>query len=178
MSSKPPSPPARRAGAGSPPRRKGAPPPGAGATPVPRAGRPRKNAPVASAPRRAPGRPARTPDGNAGVREALLDAAIARFTARGIAATSLREIAGQAHVTPALLHYYYGDKAQLVDALVEERMLPAFHLVRARVAAAGDDVADTVAAFVCGLTQVMETHPWARPTESAEIGRASCRERV
>lgn len=111
-----------------------------------------------AAARRAPGRPARADGGD--VREALLDAAIACFTARGIAATSLRDIATQAHVTPALLHYYFGDKAQLVDALVEGRMLPAFHQVRERVAAAGDDVADTVAAFVCGLTEAMKAHPW------------------
>ena len=45
---------------------------------------------------------------------------------------------------------------RLVDALVEGRMLPAFHRVRERVAAAGDDVADTVAAFVCGLTEAMK----------------------
>ncbi|MDN5781912.1 MAG: TetR family transcriptional regulator, partial [Luteimonas sp.] len=76
--------------------------------------------------------------GHGDVRGALLDAAIACFTAKGIAATSLREIATQAHVTPALLHYYFGDKAQLVEALVEERMLPAFDMVRGRVAAAGD----------------------------------------
>jgi AcrR family transcriptional regulator len=127
------------------------------ATPAaqPAAGKPRK-----AATKRAPGRPARAVGAGGDGREALLDAAIACFTARGIAATSLRDIAARAHVTPALLHYYFGDKAQLVDALVEVRMLPAFHHVRERVAAAGDDVADTVAAFVCGLTEVMRMHPW------------------
>src|SRR3546814_11825722 len=39
-------------------------------------------------------------------------------------------------------------------------MLPAFAAVRGRVAAAGDDIADTVAAFVCGLTEVTKAHPW------------------
>ena len=106
---------------------------------------------------RAPGRPVR--DGAGDVREALLDAAIVRFTTKGIAATSLREIATEAHVTPALLHYYFGDKAQLVEALVQDRMLPAFNLVRERVAAAGD-ISDTVAAFVCGLTEAMKANPW------------------
>jgi len=106
---------------------------------------------------RAPGRPVGK---SADQRERLLDAAIACFVRRGIAATSLRAIASEAGVTPALLHYYFGDKAQLVDALVEERMLPAFAMVRVRVAAAGDDVADTVAAFVCGVTEAMKAHPW------------------
>src|SRR3546814_10685440 len=107
--------------------------------------------------RRAPGRPVGKP---ADQRERLFDAAIACLVRQGIAATSLRAIASEAGVTPALLHYYFGDKAQLVDALVEERMLPAFAAVRGRVAAAGDDIADTVAAFVCGLTEVMKAHPW------------------
>src|SRR3546814_15390994 len=39
-------------------------------------------------------------------------------------------------------------------------MLPAFAAVRGRVAAAGGDIADTVAAFVCGLTEAMKAHPW------------------
>src|SRR5690606_1060935 len=105
---------------------------------------------------RAPGRPVGR---GADQRERLLDAAIACFVRQGIRATSLRAIASEARVTPALLHYYFGDKAQLVDALVEERMLPAFGVVRERVAAAGD-VADTVAAFVCGITEAMKVHPW------------------
>ena len=106
---------------------------------------------------RAPGRPVGKP---ADQRERLLDDALACFVRQGISATSLRAIASEAGVTPALLHYYYGDKAQLVEALVEERMLPAFAVVRGRVAAAGDDVADTVAAFVCGVTETMKAHPW------------------
>ncbi len=106
---------------------------------------------------RAPGRPAGK---SADQRERLLDAAIACFVRQGISATSLRAIASEAGVTPALLHYYFGDKAQLVDALVEERMLAGFATLRERVLAAGDDVADTVAAFVCGVTEVMKVYPW------------------
>ena len=110
--------PASASGPGAPRKGTGA----AGAPPV----RPAKPARAAQpAARRAPGRPVRK-QGHGDVREALLDAAIVCFTTKGIAATSLREIATQAHVTPALLHYYYGDKAQLVEALVEDRMLPAF----------------------------------------------------
>lgn len=106
---------------------------------------------------RAPGRPgADGPD----LREKLLDAALACFARQGIAATSLRAIATEAGVNPALLHYYFGDKAQLQEAMVTERMLPAFAIVRERVQAAGDDVAATVAAFVCGLTETMRQHPW------------------
>ena len=116
---------------------------------------------VATRPARTPARRAGRPAGDApDLRPRLLDAAIACYVRTGIAATSLRAIAAEASVTPALLHYYFGDKAQLVDALVEERMLPAFAVVRGRVEAAGDDVADTVAAFVCGVTEAMKARPW------------------
>ncbi|WP_242110709.1 TetR/AcrR family transcriptional regulator [Luteimonas aquatica] len=107
--------------------------------------------------KRSPGRP----KGAAPVsRDHLLDAALACFVRRGIAATSLRDVAGEAKVTPALLHYYFGDKAALVEALVAERMLPALQGVRARVFAAGEDIAATVAGFVCGVTEVMQRNPW------------------
>jgi AcrR family transcriptional regulator len=108
-------------------------------------------------PRRLPGRPAGDgPD----LREHMLDAAIACFSREGIAATSLRAIAMQASVTPALLHYYFGDKAQLQQAVVEERLMPAFASLREPLLRAGDDVAALVAAFVRGVGELVARHPW------------------
>ena len=57
----------------------------------------------------------------ADLRATLLDAALACFVRRGIAVTSLRDIATEAGVTPALVHYYFGDKAQLQEAVAEAR---------------------------------------------------------
>ncbi len=56
-------------------------------------------------------------------REKLLDAAVTLFSEHGIAATPLNAITRYAKVTPALLHYYFGNKPQLVQAVVEERVL-------------------------------------------------------
>ena len=107
--------------------------------------------------KRAPGRPlADAPD----QRAVALDAALACFVRQGIAATSLRDIAREAGVTPALLHYYFGDRQQLLDAVVAERVMPAFLSVRERLAQAGDDVGEIVAAFVCGVTDAIARHPW------------------
>lgn len=120
--------------------------------------------------KRAPGRPARTPAGPpAEQRALLLDAAIACFVRKGIAATSLREIAAEARVTPALLHYYFGDKAQLQDALVADRLLPVLADMRAAIAGAGDDVAALVAAFVSGISRVALRHPWLPPLWVREV---------
>ena len=108
-------------------------------------------------PRRKAGRPLRD---SADARAQLLDAAIECFVRHGVGATSLRAIATQAHVTPALLHYYFGDKEQLLAAMVEERLMPALALVRAPVVEAGDDIGRLVAGFVRGMSEAIDRHPW------------------
>ncbi len=94
------------------------------------------------------------------LRARLLDAAIARFTRTGIDATSLRSIASDADATPAMLHYYFGDKDQLTQALIHERLLPAVAPLRAHLEQAGDDPAVLVAGFVSGIGEIVARHPW------------------
>lgn len=116
-----------------------------------------KPSPAVRKPRkRAPGRPLR---GASDLRESLLDAAIACFARKGIDGTSLRDIAAQGNVTPALLHYYFGDKTQLRQAMIEERLLPAIAALREPLAAA-EDTADLIAAFVGGVGAIVARHPW------------------
>lgn len=111
----------------------------------------------AGKPARAPGRPAAaSPE----LRPRLLDAAIACFARTGIAATSLRSIATEAGVTPALLHYYFGDKAQLVQASIDERLLPALAPMRAHVEQARGDPATLVAGYVRGVAAMVAQNPW------------------
>lgn len=113
--------------------------------------------PQKTAGKRAVGRPQRDASE---LRPHLLDAAIACFVREGMAATSLRAIATEAGVTPALLHYYFGDKAQLQQAVIEERLLPVFAGVRDEVLRGGDDIAAVVAGFVRGMNAVIAAHPW------------------
>ena len=111
----------------------------------------------AGKPARAPGRPAAaSPE----LRPRLLDAAITCFARAGIAATSLRSIATEAGVTPALLHYYFGDKAQLVQASIDERLLPALAPMRAHIEQAGGDPATLVAGYVRGVAAMVAQNPW------------------
>ncbi len=96
------------------------------------------------------------------LRERLLDAAVTCFVRTGIAATSLRSIAREAGVNPALLHYYFGDTSQLREAVVEERFMPAFDAVRPLLQAGAlqGDVRLTIAAFVRGVGDTVARHPW------------------
>ena len=90
----------------------------------------------------------------------MLEAALACFTRKGIAATSLRDIAAEAGVTPALLHYYFGDKLQLQQAVIEERILPVVASLRGPLMEAGEDVAALITGFVEGIGRVVAVHPW------------------
>lgn len=116
--------------------------------------------------KRAPGRPsADSPD----LRNRLLDAALACFVRKGIAATSLRDIATEAGVTPALLHYYFGDKAQLQQEVIARKILPVFAALREPLLQAGEDIAALIAAFVTGIGRIVAEHPWLPPLWVREV---------
>ena len=64
--------------------------------------------------------------GGPNVRAALLDAAVALFSEQGVAGTAVAEIAARAGVTSAMVHYYFKTKDQLLDAVVEEKLIGQF----------------------------------------------------
>jgi AcrR family transcriptional regulator len=74
--------------------------------------------------RRGPGRPADGGDR----RTAIVAAARAEFAAKGYAAVSVRGIAREAGVDPALVHHYFGTKEQVFVAAMELPFDPAERL--------------------------------------------------
>jgi len=62
-------------------------------------------------------------------RAQLLDAAIALFAERGIANTTLAQVAAAGQVTSAMVHYWFETRERLLDAVVEERLAPQFRYV-------------------------------------------------
>ncbi|HEU4654859.1 MAG TPA: TetR/AcrR family transcriptional regulator [Steroidobacteraceae bacterium] len=68
------------------------------------------------------GRPDSQADTN--VREALLNAARELFLERGFERTTARQIAQAARTTPAMIHYYFGDKAGLFEAMLDQTIAP------------------------------------------------------
>jgi len=126
----------------------------------------RQSNPNASNPPRPPGRPT----GDSPLqRERLLDTAVEAFAHSGIKAASLRGIAQQAGVTPALINYYFGNKQRLVEAMVEERLLPLIEGVAARLRQAGDDPRELVGQFVRGMSAMVVSQPWIPPLWVREI---------
>ncbi len=76
------------------------------------------------APRRGPGRPADGGDR----RGAILEAARAQFAAKGYVGATVRGIAREADVDPALVHHYFGTKERVFVAAMELPFDPADRL--------------------------------------------------
>ena len=126
----------------------------------------RPDKPSASSSTRGAGRPSGV---DRELRERLLDVAAVQFARTGIEASSLRAIATEAQVTPAMLHYYFGDKARFTQALIEERVLPAVAPLRAHLEQAGDDPRALVEAFARGVGEIVARHPWLPPLWVREV---------
>jgi len=85
--------------------------------------------PLPGRPRRGRGRPP-SGQGNGDTRQAIVDAAIVCFAARGYALTTNRDIAARAGVTSNLLYHYFGSKAAVFRAAlvsVNQRLLDLYH---------------------------------------------------
>lgn len=116
---------------------------------------------------RGPGRPEA---GSADLREKLLNAALVCFLRESVAATSLRAIANEAGVTPAMLHYYFGGKPELVEAFITERLQPALSGVRGSLIDAPlEDPPALAVAFVRAIMRVIEVNPWMPPLWVCEV---------
>ena len=70
------------------------------------------------------GRPPAGAQGNRNIREEFLDTALEGFAKKGVPATSMASVAAEVGVTPAMAHYYFSGREQLLDAVVQERLIP------------------------------------------------------
>jgi AcrR family transcriptional regulator len=116
--------------------------------------------------RRPPGRPAKT---RGDQRRRLLDVAIALFAKQGIAETPLSAIARRARVTPAMLHYYFGSRDQLLDALMDERVVPLIARVGAQLGSGAGEPRGLARAFVGTIVTVLAENPWLPPLWLREV---------
>ncbi|QCP53936.1 TetR/AcrR family transcriptional regulator [Trinickia violacea] len=113
-------------------------------------------------PAAAPRRPGRPTGGLSGPeqREKLLNTALVLFARHGIVDTTLAAIAREAGVTPAMLHYYFKTREQLLDVLIDERFVP----VRKAISGAFEDNADDPVAALAAIAQrfvdLAAERPW------------------
>ncbi|MHC4165029.1 MAG: TetR/AcrR family transcriptional regulator [Planctomycetota bacterium] len=108
--------------------------------------------------RRRPGRPAGSQTGEG--REALLQAARDLLAERGMPRVTVREVAERAGVQPAMVNYYFGGKAGLLRAVVDE----VASGVRARVrdaAAREGSAEDRLRALITAIVEALAADPYA-----------------
>ncbi|PMS29535.1 TetR/AcrR family transcriptional regulator [Paraburkholderia rhynchosiae] len=112
-----------------------------------------------AAPRRRPGRPsgaARGPE----QRNRLLDAALALFARQGIVDTTLGEIAREAGFTPAMMHYYFKTRDQLLDVLIDERFGPLRASLGVPFQEHADDPVAAISQLARRMVQAAVDCPW------------------
>ena len=113
-----------------------------------------------------PGRPAASLERDA--RDLLLAAATDLFATHGVAATTFAMIAERAGLTPAMVHYYFANREQLLDVVVEERLAPLIASVWMPVntgAAPEELIRGIVERMLAGI----ERMPWIPSTWMREV---------
>jgi AcrR family transcriptional regulator len=101
------------------------------------------------------------------VRNKLLDAARVLFATKGYEGVSMRRLAREADTTPAMIHYYFGDKHGLYRALMEEMIGPTLsHLEQVTSGGVGKV---TIASFMEAYVGVFRDHPWLPPLVFREM---------
>ncbi len=68
-----------------------------------------------------------------------------------------------------MLHYYFGDKARFLQALIDERLLPALAPLRVQLERAGSDPVALIEVFASGIADVVASHPWLPPLWVREV---------
>jgi AcrR family transcriptional regulator len=108
---------------------------------------------------RRPGRPAGSARGPE-QRARLLDVALALFARQGIVDTTLGAIAREAGYTPAMVHYYFKTRDQLLDVLIDERFQPLRTALREPFRDNVDDPVAAIAQFARRLVELSGEYPW------------------
>ncbi len=107
--------------------------------------------------------------GDSGTREAIVDAALDLFSERGYDGASMRAIAGQAGVDPALIRHFFGDKAGLFTAAMTARS-GFFDVLTQALAVEPPERGRSVADAYLGLWEGVESGPVLVAMVRANVG--------
>jgi len=102
-------------------------------------------------------------------RERLLDVAVERFAERGIANTTVAQIAAAAKVTSAMVHYWFDTREKLLDALVEERLSPIIRRLWEPAEIEHTNALDLVVALLKRMLDITDEIPWLASLWPREI---------
>ena len=97
---------------------------------------------------------------NLDAREQLLDVATALFAERGIANTTVKQIATGGGVTSAMVHYWFQTRERLLDAVAQERIARALHAVWDPFDPKDDAALTQTLGIVRRMFDITEKMPW------------------
>jgi TetR/AcrR family transcriptional regulator len=115
--------------------------------------------------RKQPGRPPAAADQT--VRQQLLDAARGLFAKQGYDAVSIRAVAEAAQVNPAMIHYYFGSKQGLYEAMLTDTFTPLIERLASVLGSADDDGA--LRNFFRLYMHTLGANPWMPPLILREV---------
>jgi len=115
--------------------------------------------------RKQPGRPPAGTDQT--VRQQLLAAARGLFAQQGYDAISIRKVAEAAQVNPAMIHYYFGSKEGLYEAMLADTFTPLME--RLSTVLASPDDADALGNFFKLYMHTLGANPWMPPLILREV---------
>jgi AcrR family transcriptional regulator len=113
-------------------------------------------APARDTPPRRSGRRA----GDSGTREAILEAARTRFAEHGYDGATIRGIAADARVDPALVHHFYGTKEKLFIAAMRFPVVPS-EVIGQMVGIDRERLGETIVRTVLGVWEREDTRDQA-----------------
>lgn len=103
---------------------------------------------------RTPGRPS----GDTEIRKRLLEVALHEFSSHGFRGVSVTAIAKAAGATPAMIHYYFGSKQGLYEAVLQHALGPILARLEA-VRANPPDGEDLLPRFIHGYMHLLAENP-------------------
>ncbi len=116
-------------------------------------------------PKKLPGRPPANQDQE--VRQQLLAAARGLFAKQGFDAVSIRAVAEAAQVNPAMIHYYFGSKQGLYEAMLADTFGPLVERLSQVLASADDPSA--LSNFFSLYMRTLGANPWMPPLMLREV---------
>jgi len=96
-------------------------------------------------------------------RERLLGEALNLFAMRGIANTTLAQIAEASRVTPAMVHYHFESRDKLLDAIVEECLAPQIREIWGPVDFERESVVEVIQGIARRVLVIIDRAPWLPP---------------
>lgn len=97
-------------------------------------------------------------------------AAVDLFAEQGVAGTTVAEIAARTGVTSAMVHYYFKTKDQLLDAVVEEKLIGQFiAFIAGGMAEKANEPTALAEGLVMRIVEASDLMPWLPPLWVREV---------